>query len=133
MIDDAKMGGITPAVLNFNGRCVLCPPYILRPTILFAYWTGIRLCPLSTKTIAPTTQIIRATINAMKKAVSSPVLINLNVFPTADGNPDIIPEKIIREIPFPIPFSVICSPSHMRKDVPAHKVIMVSTLDPKPP
>ena len=30
-----------------------------------------------------------------------------------------IPAKMIREIPFPTPFSLICSPSHIRKAVPA--------------
>ena len=31
MIDDAKIGGITPAVLTFRGRWVLCPPYMRPP------------------------------------------------------------------------------------------------------
>jgi hypothetical protein len=26
MIDEAKIGGITPAMFNFSGRCELCPP-----------------------------------------------------------------------------------------------------------
>ena len=26
MIDDAKIGGITPAMFSFKGRCELCPP-----------------------------------------------------------------------------------------------------------
>ena len=37
MMDEAKMGGITPAVLIFKGRWVLCPPYILLPTMRLAY------------------------------------------------------------------------------------------------
>jgi hypothetical protein len=32
---------------------------------------------------------------------------------------------MIREIPFPIPRSVICSPNHMMKAVPAVKVMTV--------
>ena len=39
----------------------------------------------------------------------------------ADGNPDIIPMKIIIEIPLPTPLLVICSPSHIRIDVPVIK------------
>ena len=35
--DCAKIIGITPAVFTRNGMCVLCPPYIFRPTIRFAY------------------------------------------------------------------------------------------------
>ena len=37
---------------------------------------------------------------------------------TAAGKPEIIPTKIIIEIPFPIPLSVICSPSHIKSAVP---------------
>ena len=36
-----------------------------------------------------------------------------------------IPAKMMREIPLPMPLSVICSPSHMMKAVPAVRVIMV--------
>ncbi|MNP17709.1 hypothetical protein D3C76_1101480 [compost metagenome] len=37
-----------------------------------------------------------------------------------------IPAKIRIEIPFPIPFSVICSPNHIRKAVPAVNTIAIS-------
>ena len=30
--DEAKIGGMTPAVLTLSGRCVVCPPYTFRPT-----------------------------------------------------------------------------------------------------
>ena len=36
--------------------------------------------------------------------------------------------KIINEIPFPIPLCVICSPSHIKKMVPATNVITVVNL-----
>jgi hypothetical protein len=36
MIDDAKIGGMTPAMLIFSGRCELCPWYTLLPTWRFA-------------------------------------------------------------------------------------------------
>ena len=58
-IDEAKMIGITPPVLTFNGMCVLEPPYMRRPTTRLAYWTVIRRCPRSTKTMAPMTPAIR--------------------------------------------------------------------------
>ncbi|MPN27737.1 hypothetical protein SDC9_175171 [bioreactor metagenome] len=48
----AKMMGITPAIFTRSGMWVLCPPYILRPTTLFAYWTGILRCPSVTATTA---------------------------------------------------------------------------------
>jgi hypothetical protein len=37
MMEEAKIGGMTPAVLIFSGRWVLCPPYIRRPTTRLAY------------------------------------------------------------------------------------------------
>jgi hypothetical protein len=42
---------------------------------------------------------------------------NDNVEPTADGKPETIPAKIIIEIPLPIPFSVICSPNHIKNNM----------------
>ena len=39
---EAKMTGMTPAILTFMGRNVLCPPYCFLPTTLLAYCTGIR-------------------------------------------------------------------------------------------
>ena len=41
-------------------------------------------------------------------------------------------EKIINEIPLPIPRSVICSPSHIRNAVPAVKVKTVITRNDQP-
>ena len=46
---------MTPAVLTLSGRCVVCPPYIFRPTTRLAYWTGMRRCPRSKKTMTATT------------------------------------------------------------------------------
>ena len=37
-------------------------------------------------------------------------------------------EKIIKEIPFPIPLCVICSPNHIKKTVPATIVVTVVIL-----
>ena len=42
------------------------------------------------------------------------------------GSPTTMPVKINSDIPFPIPRSVICSPSHMMNAVPAVKVITQS-------
>ena len=49
------------------------------------------------------------------------VNIKFQIVVIPDGKPDIIPIKIIIDIPFPIPLLVICSPSHINKDVPATK------------
>ena len=42
----------------------------------------------------------------------APVLPNSNVVTNALGISATIPEKIINDIPFPIPLWVICSPNH---------------------
>ena len=43
-----------------------------------------------------------------------------------------IPEKITKEMPLPIPRSVICSPSHMMKAVPVVSVIIHISLKARP-
>ncbi len=43
-----------------------------------------------------------------------------------------MPMKMIREMPFPIPLSVICSPSHIMKIVPAVRKIIVLIVNPIP-
>ena len=58
----------------------------------------------------------------------APVLPNSKVVTRALGISATIPEKIISDIPFPIPFWVICSPSHIKNTVPATMVITVVNL-----
>jgi preprotein translocase subunit SecY len=43
---------------------------------------------------------------------------------TAPGISTTIPAKIINDIPFPIPRSLICSPNHIRNIVPATIVVI---------
>jgi hypothetical protein len=57
---------------------------------------------------------------------------SLKVLITASGPLQTIPAKMIRDIPFPIPFSVIVSPSHMMKDVPAVNVMTVMRRNAHP-
>ena len=54
----------------------------------------------------------------------APVLPSSNVVTNALGISATIPEKIINEIPFPIPLKVICSPNHIKKVVPATREIV---------
>jgi len=42
------------------------------------------------------------------------------------------PMKMIMDMPLPMPRSVICSPSHITKMVPAVMVMAVISLKPKP-
>ena len=122
--DEANITGITPAIANFNGICVFCPPYIFLPTTFLAYCTGTLLSACCTNTTPATSNnapIIIA-IDVIKPVVLNPIPvtnINLYIVVTADGNEDIIPINIINDIPFPIPLFVICSPSHISNAVPA--------------
>ena len=50
----------------------------------------------------------------------------------AEGRRTTIPAKMMSEIPFPMPRSVICSPSHMMKIVPVVSVRTVSSRKPHP-
>ena len=57
-------------------------------------------------------------IDIIAIADKAPVLPSSNVLKIAKGRLATIPEKIIIEIPLPNPFSVICSPSHIKNIVP---------------
>ena len=48
------------------------------------------------------------------------------------GKRAIMPMKIMREMPLPIPRSVICSPSHIMNIVPAVRKTSVLSVKPKP-
>ena len=123
--DDAKITGITPAIASLSGICVLCAPTIFLPTTLFEYCTGILLSASCTKT-TPVTSNIAPTIipNVNKNPVvlnpASVTIIFQNVV-TALGNLEIIPTKIIIDIPFPRPLVVICCDNHINIDVPVIK------------
>src|SRR3954463_869161 len=68
---EAKMTGMTPAWLTLSGMYVEEPPYILRPTIRRAYWTGIRRWPCSMKmTVAMMTRPMATTM----KKTAQPLL-----------------------------------------------------------
>ena len=66
------------------------------------------------------------------KADNAPVLPNSKVEAKALGISATIPEKIINEMPFPTPLNVICSPSHIKKVVPATRDIVVVNLNERP-
>ena len=62
----------------------------------------------------------------------APVLPSSKVVTKALGISATIPAKIIKEIPFPMPLCVICSPNHIRKIVPATIVVTVEILKKTP-
>ena len=49
----------------------------------------------------------------------SETLVDASKLSTPDGMPAKIPAKMIKDVPFPIPYSVICSPNHIINAVPA--------------
>ena len=63
---------------------------------------------------------------------TAPVLPSSKVVTKALGISATIPAKMIKEIPFPIPLWVICSPSHIKNNVPATIVVTVEILKNKP-
>src|SRR6516225_1400815 len=71
---EAKMIGMTPALLTRNGMWVLAPPYMRRPTMRLAYWTGI----LRVAWVMRMTAAITATIMTSTKA-----MVNSDTVPAA--------------------------------------------------
>ena len=72
---------------------------------------------------------IKAKIAKAVKKFISPELICPTVPEIALGIPETIPAKMIKEIPFPIPLCVICSPSHIKSIVPASIEIAQSAIN----
>ena len=75
--------------------------------------------------IAAITATISTSSTRMRMRPICPVRIWSNIWMTARGKLTTIPEKMISDMPLPMPRSVICSPSHMTKHVP---VVSVSTV-----
>ncbi len=65
------------------------------------------------------TSIARTPIPSKRRIFRSPCLACSKAWPIAPGMPVKILVAMIIEIPFPMPRSVICSPSHIKKIVPA--------------
>ena len=58
----------------------------------------------------------------------APFLESSNILITALGKPEIMPIKIIKDVPLPIPLEEICSPNHIKNIVPTTKVVTVDIL-----
>ena len=80
----------------------------------------------------PTTATMNAVRMITPKNDCSPVDTFRSVVTIACGNPTTMPAKIKSDIPLPMPRSVICSPIHMMKTVPAVSVKMVIKVKPMP-
>ena len=62
----------------------------------------------------------------------APLLTWVRVLITALGSPETMPAKMIRDTPLPMPRSVICSPSHIRKMVPVVSATTAVSTKPMP-
>ena len=79
-----------------------------------------------------TVKMTRTNIPTIIKAERAPVLPSSKVDANALGISATIPENIIKDIPFPTPLNVICSPNHIKNVVPATKEIVVINLKDVP-
>ncbi len=79
-----------------------------------------------------TTATMSASRNSAAKMFISPVRTSVTVRTRPLGNRATIPAKMMREMPLPIPRSVICSPSHMRNAVPEVRVMTVMIRNAQP-
>ena len=130
--DEAKIGGMTPDVLSFSGRCEVSPWNIRLPTWRFGYWMSRRRCARSKNTIAAITTIASTMIARIRPVDRAPVRPSSSVPPMALGMPATMPAKMISEMPLPMPRAVICSPSHIRNMVPPTSVITAEVRKKRP-
>ena len=127
------MIGMTPPVFTRRGRYVFWPPKTLRPTTRLAYWTGMRRCARSTKTMAATTAAMKTRRKIAVNRLMEPRRIWSIEFRTAVGRFATMPAKMMSEMPLPTPRSVICSPSHMTNAVPVVRVRTAIRMNPSLP
>ncbi len=129
--DEAKIGGMVPDVFTLSGRCAVCPPYTRRPTWRREYTIGICRRPFSKNAIVAIASTRSPTITAIVSGWISPLFVAMYVA-TDSGMRVTMLAKMRREMPFEMPRSVICSPTHIRKAVPVVSVIIVIRMNPMP-
>src|ERR1700746_3147952 len=84
------------------------------------------------KTTKPVTATTSAAMPITSSTEYAPVLPCSSVCPIARGSPAAMPLKMMSEIPFPSPRSVICSPSHIRNIVPVTSETAETRRKPRP-
>ncbi len=125
---DAKITGRTPLMFTLMGMKELWPPYILRPTTRLAYWTGMRRSALFIKTMKAISKRKTMPVRGTHSHIMPPVLnISLPRRSTEEGTRETIPAKRMREMPLPMPFSSMRSPSQTTSMAPAVKAAMMVT------
>ena len=86
-----------------------------RPRTRLAYCTGIRRCPSLTHTTPAITTMAMITNGMIRRMPSGPVMMGA----AWCGMRPTMPAKMMKLIPFPRPRSLISSPSHISRIVPA--------------
>ncbi len=133
MSDCAKMIGITPEELMRSGMNVFCPSRMRpRPMTLRGIWIGMRRAATVTATVPITTSTMTTSTTSSFGNVSACALRASMVRSISGQIRSMIEKKMSRLIPFPIPRSVICSPSHMMKTPPVVSVSTVVIRKPHP-
>ena len=125
----AKIGGMTPDALTLSGKYVACPANICRPDTRLAYCTGIRRIPRSMYTTAAMMKTMKTISPTAAPAESVSALTASTSVCPAGGMRATIPAKMMSEMPLPMPLSVMRSPSHMMKAVPAVSVTTVMNVN----
>ena len=121
MIDDAKMTGMTPAMLTLSGMNVLVPPIMRRPTTRLAYCTGMRRSPVVIQ-MTPTITARAMTTNA----ICADQAHARRTWRTPPGMREMMLMKMRIDMPLPMPRAVMSSPSHMTAVAPAVRVTTMS-------
>ena len=120
--EDAKMTGITPAVLTFSGITEALPPTRRLPCIFLEYCTGMFLVA-SFKMIVNTTSSAMHTMMMIADTTPTATFsLRIKVVYSSFKSPGREERMLNRrtmEIPFPTPYSVICSPIHISRAEPA--------------
>ena len=71
--DEAKIGGMTPEVLSFSGRCEVSPWNMRLPTWRFGYWISSRRWARSKNTMSAMTTTASTMIARIRPVDSAPV------------------------------------------------------------
>ena len=123
--DEAKIGGMTPEVLSLSGRCEDLPlehAVADLPFGILDQQAALRaLHEYDEGDHGDRHHDHREDQTGRQRALAA----ELQRAGDRDGSSATMPEKMISEMPLPMPREVICSPSHIRNMVPPVSVITV--------
>ena len=130
--DEAKIGGMTPAVLSLSGRwlrsCCIMPRAVWR----LGYWIRTRRWARSMKQMNMTSATTAMTMPNTTIGSIVPVRPPSNSWASDRGSEATIPAMMISDTPLPMPRLVICSPIHIRNSVPPTRLMVAATRNSMP-